>query len=41
MKENQHEKEAGLHFCGTAIVFRSGISGELSFAVSGGAPGIN
>jgi hypothetical protein len=28
MKENQHEEEAGLHFCGTAIVFRTCISGN-------------
>jgi hypothetical protein len=27
MKENQDEEEAGLHFCGTAIVFRTCISG--------------
>jgi hypothetical protein len=41
MKENQDEEEAGLHFCGTAIVFSISLSGELSFAVSGAAAGAN
>jgi hypothetical protein len=40
-KENRYEKEAGLYFCGTAIVFSTGLSGELSFAVPGAAAGIN
>jgi hypothetical protein len=41
MKEKEHEEEAGLHFRGTAIVFRKRISGKLSYAVSGTAPGID
>ena len=41
VKENSYEKEAGLHLCGTAIVFRVGIPGELSFAVSGAEAGID
>jgi hypothetical protein len=39
MKENQYEEEAGLYFRATAIVFSVGISGKLSFAVSGATPG--
>src|SRR6185369_3572671 len=38
-KENRYEEEAGLHFCGTAIVFSISVSGELSFAVSGATAG--
>src|ERR1044072_8590990 len=35
----RYEEKAGLHFCGTAIVFSIGISGELSFAVLGATAG--